>query len=82
MVKPILYTYVNFYNKHLDDDFEQFPLWVAHYKSYGKPRIGRDWLFWQFSDVGNINGIGAKVDFNVFNGSKGAMQELTISENR
>lgn len=51
-VKPILYTYSNFYKKKLNEDFEQFPLWIAHYKNYGEPEVDRDWKIWQFSDSG------------------------------
>ena len=77
-VKPFLYTYVDFYKRNINDQFEDLPLWVAHYKSYGQPRIDRDWDFWQFSDRGKMDGIGSDVDFNVFNGRKGALKKLTI----
>lgn len=77
-VKPILYTYVDFYRNNSIEEFDSFPLWVAHYKSFGKPRIDRDWHFWQFSDRGNFDGIGSKVDFNVFKGRKTTMNKLLI----
>jgi lysozyme len=67
-VRPIIYTNVDFYNRNLGADFDKYPLWVAHYYQPEQPRIGRDWLFWQHSDKGNVNGITTPVDFNVFNG--------------
>jgi lysozyme len=68
-VKPIIYTNVDFYKHYLGDAFDDYPFWAAHYHSEGQPRINRDWLFWQHSDEGRVNGIAAAVDFNVFNGN-------------
>ncbi|GAO42811.1 glycoside hydrolase family 25 protein [Flavihumibacter petaseus] len=67
-VKPIIYTNVDFYNRYLKDQFDQYPLWVAHYLRKDRPRIARNWAFWQYSESGNVNGIRPRVDFNVFNG--------------
>lgn len=67
-VKPIIYTNVDFYNQNLGSAFDSYPLWVAHYYQQQQPRIERNWIFWQHSDQGNVNGITSKVDFNVFNG--------------
>ncbi len=77
-VKPILYTNVDFYNKYLGKDFDSYPLWIAHYYEQEKPRIQRDWIFWQHSDIGNVNGIKGKVDFNVFNGDSTEFKKLLI----
>jgi len=67
-VKPIIYTNVDFYNRHLESEFDGYPLWVAHYYQPEQPRISRGWIFWQHSDQGRVNGISHAVDFNVFNG--------------
>ena len=77
-VKPILYSYVDFYKKFLGDDFDEYPMWVAHYTEINKPSINRHWLFWQHSDAGRVNGITEKVDFNVFNGSSADFSNLLI----
>jgi lysozyme len=77
-VKPIIYSYVDFYDKNLGTAYKAYPLWVAHYFEKEKPRIRRDWLFWQHNDAGRVNGIDAKVDFNVFNGDSTAFERLTI----
>jgi lysozyme len=77
-VKPILYTYVDFYAQYLGDEFADYPLWVAHYMQPEKPRIARDWLFWQHSETGFVNGIRTKVDFNVFKGDTTAFREILI----
>ena len=62
-IKPIIYTNVDFYNRHLGSEFDEYPLWVAHYYQLEQPRISRGWIFWQHSDVGRVNGIVSKVDF-------------------
>jgi lysozyme len=67
-VKPIIYTNVAFYTNYLGQEFDKYTFWAAHYHSTGKPRIERDWHFWQHSDQGRVNGIRTPVDFNVFNG--------------
>ncbi len=76
--KPIIYTYANFYNNYLASTFKNYPLWVAHYQTLGKPQVNRDWLFWQFSEHGHINGIHSFVDCNVFNGDSATFKSLLI----
>ena len=53
-VKPIIYTNVDFYNHFLGSEFDEYPLWVAHYYQPGQPRISRGWTFWQHSDEGRV----------------------------
>lgn len=76
-VTPIIYTNTDFYRQHLNTaDFEAYPLWVAHYLQQKEPRVVRNWLFWQHSETGRVNGIISKVDFNVFNGDSAAFSQL------
>lgn len=77
-VTPILYTNVDFYKQYLKDDFDSYPLWVAHYLQKERPRIHRPWQFWQHSETGRVNGIYPKVDFNVFNGDSTEFQKMLI----
>jgi lysozyme len=77
-VKPILYTNVDFYETFLAGAFDGYPLWVAHYLVKDKPRIQRNWLFWQHSEQGRVNGIDARVDFNVFNGDSSDFKKLLL----
>src|SRR5690606_10409128 len=67
-VKPIIYTNVSFYDRYLKGEFDDYPLWVAHYLQRERPRIERDWIFWQHSESGRVSGIAGPVDFNAFNG--------------
>lgn len=77
-VKPIIYTYADFYEKYLSKDFANYKLWIAHYTNNNKPDIANRWLFWQHSQEGRVNGITEKVDFNVFNGNQQNFEDLLI----
>lgn len=78
-VKPIIYANVDFYQQVLKDEFDDYPLWVAHYLQKEKPRIYRDWHFWQYSEQGHVNGIFCKVDFNAFSGDSTDFKNLLIN---
>ena len=77
-VKPIIYTYTEFYNNYLGEEFDTYLLWVAHYTEDKKPNINRNWTFWQHSNTGRVNGITEKVDFNVFNGDSIAFNKILM----
>ena len=77
-VKPIIYTYVDFYERYLGKDFDNYPLWIAHYVKRRQPRINREWLFWQFNENGTVNGIRRHTDFNVFNGDTTLFNSLLV----
>jgi lysozyme len=77
-VKPIIYTNIHFYETYLGKEFDEYPLWVAHYYQKDKPRSKRNWVFWQHSDIGRVNGIRTTVDFNVFRGDSADLAKLRI----
>lgn len=80
-VKPIIYTNVDFYQRQLGSQFDDYPLWIAHYLQPERPRISRDWSFWQHSETGRVNGILSRVDFNVFNGDSTEFVKLLYKAN-
>jgi len=77
-VKPIIYSYADFYERYLGKGFDDYPLWVAHYEEKDKPRIRRSWQFWQHNNHGHVNGITTNVDFNVFKGDSAQFQQMLI----
>jgi lysozyme len=77
-VKPIIYTNVDYYNNYIAGDFDDYPLWIAHYKVKNKPNVNANWALWQHSETGNVSGINTTVDFNVFNGSMSDLEELQV----
>ncbi len=77
-VKPIIYTNIHFYETYLGNEFDDYPLWIAHYYQKERPASNRAWLFWQHSDIGRVNGIRTTVDFNVFKGDSSDLMKLCI----
>lgn len=77
--KPILYSSKKFYEKYLEAEFSNYPLWIAHYNVPGLDMTsGGQWHFWQHNDKGRIKGIKKPLDFNVFNGSMDDLDRLRI----
>lgn len=77
-VKPIIYSYKKYREKYLSEQFfDKYPLWIAHYYV---PKLddGTEWLMWQCSDRGEVDGIVEKVDINIFNGSREQFNSLLI----
>ena len=77
-VKPVIYTNIDFYSKYLQQDFDDYPVWIAHYLQPVKPRIDHNWVFWQHSETGRVDGIKTPVDFNVFSGDSTDFKNLLI----
>ncbi|MBC7850069.1 MAG: glycoside hydrolase family 25 protein, partial [Chitinophagaceae bacterium] len=77
-IRPVIYTNVDFYKQHLREEFDEYPLWAAHYLQKERPRIVRPWHFWQHSETGRVNGIFSKVDFNVFNGDSTEFRKMLV----
>jgi lysozyme len=79
-VKPVIYTNIDFYQRYFQTGFEEYPLWIAHYLQPDKPRIEKDWVFWQHSEKGRVDGIKAPVDFNVFYGDSADFNNFLIAK--
>ncbi|MDD2634078.1 MAG: glycoside hydrolase family 25 protein [Bacteroidales bacterium] len=80
-VTPILYTYHNFYVSTIKKDkrFDKYPVWIAWYNVKQNPNsVLSDWVFWQFTDKGILEGIEGDVDINVFNGKIHEIEVLRI----
>jgi lysozyme len=77
-IRPIIYTNVDFYKRILGEEFNSYPLWVAHYIQKNRPRTERDWIMWQHSEKGRVNGITTSVDFNVFKGDSSSFESLLM----
>jgi lysozyme len=74
-VRPILYCDKNFYAKYIRSyTKKEYTLWLCDYNR--KPNIPHS--FWQKTDKFKVEGISGNVDFNVFNGNKEQLQQLTI----
>ena len=81
--KPIIYSRAIFLQDFLSEVgggppswAKDYPLWLAQYPNVyvegSQPTLPRGWFswtFWQYSQTGRVNGVNAKVDLDVFNGS-------------
>ena len=77
--KPIIYTGDSFYKDYLKGQgFDDYPIWIANYNRNIKEPKAKNWIIWQFSDQGNVNGIGEFVDLNVFDGNEKLFKLLLI----
>lgn len=65
---PIFYTSKAFYHIVLTGHFPKTPLWIRDYQGTPLLKDGRAWLFWQYTQTGQIHGIDGAVDRNVFSG--------------
>jgi lysozyme len=75
--KPLVYTRATISDTRLvspsgavPDWIKNYHLWVANYgvKSPLMPKGWNNWLFWQYSNKGKVNGIDGDVDLDWFNG--------------
>ena len=71
--RPIIYTAPDFYADNLKGAFPNHPFWLRSVAAHPSVRYpGRDWLFWQYSGSGLSQGVGEKIDLNVFHGDEAA----------
>ncbi|SHF55266.1 lysozyme [Flavobacterium fontis] len=66
--KPIIYSGQRYYEDFLKEEFAAYTFWVANYNFFAET-LQPDWLFWQFSEKGRVEGIPEKVDVNLYNGT-------------
>ena len=61
--KPLLYSFHNFYNRHLNGLFKDQHWMIARYRS-DRPTLddGTDYIIWQYTSKGRIAGIRGNVD--------------------
>jgi len=76
-IKPIIYTGERYYKDFLHKDFKEYKFWIANYNFFVE-NIKDDWLFWQFTEKGNVPGINGSVDMNIYNGTPRMLQYMTI----
>ena len=83
--KPIIYTSPSFWDEHMNDEFGDHPLWVAHYTAAKNPRLPAGWAkwsFWQYTEEGRTGSIPHTVDLDRFNGSMNELIAFVQSDRR
>jgi lysozyme len=76
-IRPIVYTYENYYNRFLLNEFRHYNLWIAKY-NHSSPGLEDNarWEFWHFSETGELKGIDHKVDLNCFYGTEAQFRKI------
>ena len=72
--KLIIYTNLSTYNKLIKGDFKDHEVWICSFQK-NTQLPDRQWLFWQHSHSGKLDGVPGLVDFNTFNGDETAWCE-------
>lgn len=81
---PIIYTAKSFWSEYFNGiTFPNCPLWVPSYQSNPPGLFGawQEYTFWQYSGAGEVNGVADKVDQDLFNGDKAALNALALINN-
>ncbi len=66
--RPVIYTRERIRENYLSDSrFKDYHFWIARYSDKGPEKC--DWLFWQKTEKGLINGHDGYVDINLFQGN-------------
>ena len=70
--KPLLYTFTNFYNRHLEGKIDDYKLMIAQYTER-EPVLAdeRDITMWQYTGKGSIVGVSGYIDKSRFMGRHG-----------
>ena len=68
--KPLVYTGTNFYNRYLVGKLDDYKLMIAQYTTQ-EPILNddKDFLIWQYTGKGHINGVNGYVDKSRFMGN-------------
>ncbi len=70
-VKPIIYTSPEFWNKHMNDQFSEYPLWIAEYgvDKTTRPVGWQDWHIWHWDGTADVPGVELGADLSWMNQS-------------
>lgn len=76
--KPVIYTVNRFYNRYLANRYNNYYFMIGRYGNYSPClRKNGNWMIWQFTEEGKIDGIKGKVDIDVIN-KKFSLNDLLI----
>lgn len=64
--RPVLYSATSYYNTYLHHEFPNYKFFMAGYTRKPELSDGKDYVVWQFSSKGKVDGIDCNVDLDVF----------------
>ena len=66
----MLYATDSFYKDYIENDYQEYDIWIRNIISKPKLENNRKWTFWQYANRGRLKGIEGFVDLNIFHGSE------------
>ncbi len=72
----VIYTNKDGYSRFYRNRLEKYPLWLCSFTDIEEKY---DWLFWQYSHRGRLEGVDRLVDMNLFNGNDSVWQKYVKS---
>ncbi|WP_330924272.1 glycoside hydrolase family 25 protein [Candidatus Sororendozoicomonas aggregata] len=77
--RPIIYTNRNYWSRHFDASFNDYPLWISEYTTAEDRLRSIPWSFWQFTERGRVAGVSGLVDKSRFRGDVTQLDSLSCS---
>lgn len=78
--KPVIYTTMTAYRTLIRGEFTEYPLWIRNI--YYQPLFGGGkWVFWQYSDKGELEGYSGEerfIDLDAFRGNEKDLEDYRI----
>lgn len=81
---PVIYATYEAYDAFIQGEFADNPLWIRSvFTSPDRKALGRDWVFWQYSERVRLPGYAGPerfIDCNVFNGTNTAFGRFRLGK--
>ncbi|PXV63152.1 lysozyme [Dysgonomonas alginatilytica] len=72
---PVIYTNIDCYKLYISDSFPNNPIWISSLNKEPNDDI-RNWVIWQFTHKGELDGIVGDLDLNYFRYSFDDLRQL------
>lgn len=76
-VRPLIYTNKDCYKLYIKDNLPENPIWMSDLHNEPDTK-DTNWIIWQFSHTGNIDGIDGDIDLNYYRYSFRKFNELLM----
>lgn len=74
-VHPIIYTNTDCYKLYINNSFPNNPIWISSLNKEPNNEI-KNWIIWQFTHTGELDGIVGNLDLNYFRYSFEELQKI------
>lgn len=80
--KPIIYATMKSYRLYIEGAYEEYPIWIRDVISRPKLPDGREYLIWQYTNRGRLDGYQGDepfIDINVFCGTREELESMCVA---